>query len=230
MRTTYFAIILSLEVTTLSALSLPPFLTKRWGPWMPDIGDNWQTVFDGPFKFPQSLDPDVSVYGLDLWSNNKPTVKKLQKSGKHVICSFSSGTVKPSDPDRKSFVKKDIGTQTDLPNGEKWVNVKSRGVRKTITKRVKVAADKGCNAISPRNTNAYDLDTVFNLSEDDEIDYIEFLANEAAKYHMSTGVDIGATAIDLQDIVSFFIGEACDDSSGDTDGSDDSEGGDGSDD
>jgi hypothetical protein len=47
---------------------------------------------------------------------------------------------------------------------------------------------------------------------------------------MSVGVDIGAIAVDLQDIASFFIGGTCDDSSGGSDNSDDSDDGDGSDD
>ncbi|KAF5985624.1 endo alpha polygalactosaminidase precursor [Fusarium coicis] len=224
MKTTYLAMIFSLEVATLNALSFPSFLTKRWDPETPDTGDNWQPVLDGPFKFPKggvnSLNPDITVYGLDLWSNNKFTIKRLQRAGKHVICSFSGGTERPSDPDRKGFFKRDIGTRMDWLNGERWINVNSQRVRKTIAKRVKLASDKGCNAISPRNTNAYDEGTGFSLSEDDEINYIGFLADEAAKYQMSIGVDIGAIALDLHDIASFFIGGTCDDSSGGSDNSD----------
>ncbi|KAF4342748.1 endo alpha polygalactosaminidase precursor [Fusarium beomiforme] len=232
MKSIYIATVLLFKIASINAFSLPSFLAKRKDIWTPDTGDNWQPVLDGPFKFPKggvrSLDPDISVYGLDLWSNNKFTINRLQKAGKHVICSFSGGTVRAKDSDKKSFFKRDIGNPVDGSDGEKWLNVRSQRVRKAMAKRVKLASDKGCDAISPLNTNAYDDDTGFELSEDDEIDYVGFLVDEAAKYQMSVGVEIGSIIADIQDVASFFIGGSCDDysSDGDGDNGDDDDSGD----
>lgn len=97
---------------------------------------------------------DARVWDVDLFDTPATTISALKVAGKIVICYFSAGTAEDWREDYKDFATGDLGkVLPDWPN-EKWVKTGSQGVRDIMAKRIKLAADKGCDAIDPDNTGA----------------------------------------------------------------------------
>lgn len=67
----------------------------------------------------------------------------------------------------------------DCWEGEKWLNTIHAGVRSIMANRVKLAEEKGCQAVDPDNIDGYLHATNFDLTIADTKDYLIFLANEA---------------------------------------------------
>jgi hypothetical protein len=127
-------------------------------PWIPSIGQSWQIVLNAPIKINPSnpeITPDVDIYTIDLFDNSAATVAALHKLGKKVIAYFSAGTYEEWRPDAKKFDKADLGKPMDDWPGERWLNLKSEGVREIMRERIRLAADKGFDAVDPDNVDGY---------------------------------------------------------------------------
>jgi hypothetical protein len=98
---------------------------------------------------------DAPVWDIDLFDNPATTIQSLKAAGKVVICYFSAGTAEDWREDYKNFVPADLGkVLPEWPN-ERWLRTGSQAVRTLMAKRIKLAADKGCDAIDPDNTDGY---------------------------------------------------------------------------
>lgn len=117
-------------------------------------GQKFQIILLGiPDMTKTPLPPtDAPVWDIDLFDNPASTVATLQAAGKTVICYFSAGTAEDWRDDYKSFASADLGkVLPEWPN-EKWIRTGSQSIRNIMAKRIKIAADKGCDAIDPDNT------------------------------------------------------------------------------
>lgn len=125
--------------------------------WQPEVGATWQIILRHPLDLssPSSLSPDVDVYDLDLYDNDAEVFAELQRMGKKVICYFSAGSYEDYRPDSEDFDEKDLGDELDGWPGERWVNISSPRIRDIMVKRIKLASDKGCDAIDPDNVDGY---------------------------------------------------------------------------
>lgn len=101
------------------------------------------------------MTPDVPIWDMDLFENSKSTITAMQKGGKKVICYFSAGSWENWRKDKDSFPKKDLGKVMDGWPDERWVNISSVAVRAIMAQRIKLAAEKGCDAIDPDNMDGY---------------------------------------------------------------------------
>ncbi|KAJ4012634.1 hypothetical protein NW752_008347 [Fusarium irregulare] len=187
---------------------------KRKTLWKPEAGTKWEIILSEVFKLPKGgaskLDSTVPVYDLDLFENEKSTFSAMQKAGKRVICYFSAGSWENWRDDKDEFPKKDLGKTMDGWPDEKWVNISSPAVRAIMTKRIKVAADKGCDAIDPDNMDGYQNENGLGLTEADTISYVKFLSAEAAKYNMVMGMKNGGDVTEeVLPYVAFCINESC---------------------
>lgn len=100
---------------------------------------------------------DAAVCDIDLFDNPASTMLSLKGAGKIVICYFSAGTAEDWRDDYKDFSAADLGkVLPDWPN-EKWIRTGSQQIRIIMAKRIKLAADKGCDAIDPDNTGTWQL-------------------------------------------------------------------------
>lgn len=82
-------------------------------------------------------------------------MKALKAAGKIVVCYFSAGTAEDWRSDYRDFAASDVGkVLPEWPN-EKWIRVGSQSIRNIMTKRIKLAAEKGCDAIDPDNTGTF---------------------------------------------------------------------------
>ncbi|KAH7268294.1 glycoside hydrolase superfamily [Fusarium solani] len=183
---------------TRHAQSLSPRgVTTRKELWKPKVGTPWQIVLSEVIKIPKggakNLKPNVPIYDVDLFENSKETFDALHKAGKYVICYFSAGSWENWRDDRKSFQKKDLGKTLSGWPDEKYVNINSPSVRAIMAKRIKLAAEKGCDAIDPDNLDGYQADNGLGLTEANTISYVKFLSKEAAKYRITTGMKNGGS-------------------------------------
>lgn len=131
--------------------------TKRAEKWQPEVGASWQIVLYGAIDLsdPASLEPDVDIYDLDLYENDAEVFSQLQSMGKKIICYFSGGSYEDWRPDAGDFKSDDLGAPLDGWEGENWIDLNSENVRKIMTKRIELAAEKGCDAIDPDNVDGY---------------------------------------------------------------------------
>ena len=117
-------------------------------------GQKFQIILTGtPDTSKSPLPPiDAPVWDVDLFDNDAATIKSLKASGKIVICYFSAGTREDWRDDAKDFPAADQGkVLPEWPN-EKWIRTGSTKIREIMAKRIKIGADKGCDAIDPDNT------------------------------------------------------------------------------
>lgn len=187
--------------------------TPRPSMWLPSVGSSWQIVLLKPIKADSNGDftPDnVDVYDLDVFDNNVTTFKTLQDAGKKVICYFSAGSYENWRPDKDLWNQDDLGKELDGWPGERWVKLSSPTVRNVMKKRVALAASKGCDAIDPDNVDGYQNDNGLGLTEQDSIDFMRFIAEEAKGYNMSTGLkNAGDIIPKVLDVVHFSVNEQC---------------------
>lgn len=135
--------------------------------WQPSVNATWQIVLQGSIKLDNTTtapDPDVSIFDLDLFTNDAATFKTLQNDGKKVICYFSAGSYENFRPDKDRFKASDLGKTLDGWPNEKWLNLSSSNVRSIMSDRIKLASSKGCDAIDPDNVDGYVSRLLFFLS------------------------------------------------------------------
>jgi hypothetical protein len=128
-----------------SALTLP----RQASVWKPSQGTKWQINLEGTLTSTASV-PDAEVWDLDLFNTANTTISSFKSSGKKVICYFSAGTTEPNRLDLGVIPKGDRGARlTDWP--ENWLNLRSEIVWNVMKERIRVAKEKGCDAIDPDN-------------------------------------------------------------------------------
>jgi len=100
---------------------------------------------------------------------------------------------------------------------ENWVDIKSNAVWQVMKERIKMASDKGCDAIDPDNMDGYDNmikntkgGALTKFSENDSVKYLKYMADEAAKLNMSTGLKNSLSIIPkVSTYVQFAVNEEC---------------------
>lgn len=126
--------------------------------WQPAVNSTWQIVLKEPIKISadnKTTDPDVEIFDIDLFTNSNDTIRLLHDLGKKVICYFSGGSYEPYRPDSAQFRSQDMGKSLDGWEDEKWIDIRSDSVRDIMAARIKLAKDKGCDAIDPDNVDGY---------------------------------------------------------------------------
>jgi hypothetical protein len=159
-------------------MNSPPFLVKAlllllWSSFVvPSLGQNLTFTRGQKFQIILMGVPDISkmplpptdapVWDIDLFDSPASTIKTLKAAGKIVICYFSAGTAEDWRDDYRDFQASDLGkVLPEWPN-EKWIRTGTQSIRNIMSKRIKLAADKGCDAIDPDNTGTQQR--IFQLS------------------------------------------------------------------
>ena len=167
--------------------SLPPNATNPANStyWKPQKGTSWQIVLLYALN---DTSPDVEVYDIDLFDNNKTVVDRLHNDGRKVICYFSAGSYENWRPDKEKFNSNDLGKTLDGWPNERWLDIKSDNVRKIMVSRIQMAKDMNCDGVDPDNVDGYDNDNGLDLTSENSADFMNFLADEAHKRNMSIGL------------------------------------------
>ncbi|KAL4810196.1 glycoside hydrolase superfamily [Aspergillus unguis] len=175
--------------------------------WQPAVGTSWQIVLRYALN---DTSVDADVYDIDLFDNKKSTMDQLHSDGRKVICYFSAGTYEDWRSDADDFPDSDKGKPLDEWEGESWVDITSSKIRAIMTARLDIAQEKGCDGVDPDNVDGYDNDNGLGLSEDDTVDYMEFLARESRKRGLSIGLkNAGAVIPRVIGDMQWSVNEQC---------------------
>ena len=205
--------------------------------WQPEVGSAWQIVLSQELDVDTSsgsLVPDVAVYDIDLFNNPVETIEQLHDLDKRVICYFSAGSYEDWRDDEGDFEEEDLGAELDGWPGERWLRTDSENVREIMKRRLDLAEEKGCDAVDPDNVDGYvslipmstspvllydhslintaiqQNENGLSLTEEDAIDYVTFLADEASSRGLAMGLkNAGSIIPDVIDKVQFSVNEQC---------------------
>ncbi|KAI0020734.1 glycoside hydrolase superfamily [Xylariomycetidae sp. FL0641] len=190
------------------ATSLPT-ATNATGLLQPAVGTSW----DYPLGYtltPAAANASTQFYVVDLENTPAATVAALAAAGHDVVCYFSAGSVEAYRPDAGAFPSDAVGQTLDGWPDERWLDVRSPGVREVMTKRITNAKDKGCQGIDPDNVDGYDNDSGFPLTQADAVDYVRFLAQTARAHGLATGLkNAGDIVESVTDVAAWAVVEQC---------------------
>lgn len=152
----------------------------------------------------------ATVYDIDLYDTPASTIQSLASRGKVVHCYFSAGSAENWRPDYSKFPSAGLGKNMDGWPGEKWVDVRSAGVRAVLLARMDLAKSKGCAGIDPDNVDGYAHPTGFPLKQSDSIEFIKWLAAEGHKRGLTVGLKNGLEILaQVGAAVDWAINEQC---------------------
>ncbi|GAB7362478.1 hypothetical protein MBLNU230_g2800t1 [Neophaeotheca triangularis] len=190
-----------------------PLPTGSGEVWQPEVGSSWQIVLHDPIELSEdatSIEPDVDVFDIDLFTNDKSTIDTLHRLGKRVICYFAAGSYEPYRPDSSDFKSSDMGKTMDGWEDEKWLDLNSKNVRSIMAKRIALAQDKGCDAVDPDNVDGYNNENGLGLTQQDTIDFMKYLSEEAASVGLAIGLKNAAEVVtEVEPMVQFVVNEQC---------------------
>ncbi|KAF2484212.1 glycoside hydrolase superfamily [Neohortaea acidophila] len=122
-------------------------------------------------------------------------VQAFKAKGHKVICYFSAGTWEKWRADADQFPAAALGrTVGGWPN-ERWLNTSNPEVRDIMVARMKVGQAKGCDGVDPDNIDGYENNTGFDITEDQAVDYVQFLQRTANSLGMAAGLKNGGDII-----------------------------------
>ncbi len=103
---------------------LPPPPTEVW---IPPLNTSWQ------WQLTDSIDEsiDVDMYDIDLFDVPIETIGSLRAGGKKVICYISAGSLETWRPDIANFPAEAIGNDYAGWPGEKWIDIRHKGIRRS---------------------------------------------------------------------------------------------------
>lgn len=160
--------------------------------WQPAVGVKWQIELLYPLN---NTKIDADVYDIDVFDTPKSTISDLQSMNRKVICYFSAGTYENWRSDADDFLSSDKGSNLDDWPGERWIDTNSENVRKIMQARLDLAKEKGCDGVDPDNIDAYDNSNGLKLTQDDAIDFVNWLAGQAHSRGLSVGLKNGGAII-----------------------------------
>ncbi|KAA8576804.1 hypothetical protein MFRU_014g00980 [Monilinia fructicola] len=193
------------------SLPPPPTNVSYWAP-NTNASNTWNinllTQLD-----PVNIYPNTTIYDIDLFlsTNSTPSIIRTLHSKSHkVICYFSAGTIETFRPDTDRFLPSDYGKQLPDWHNEYWANISSPNVRSIMLSRLDLAVNQSCDAVDPDNVDGYSNDNGLGLTEDDSIDFMQWLAGEAHGRGMGIGLKNAGEIIDrVLDNVQFAVNEQC---------------------
>lgn len=164
------------DQATIAISSTPARKMAAYGTWWhPVLTDTWQWQLQGTIK----TSYDANIYDVDLFTTTDATLTTLRSQGRKIMCYFSAGSSEDWRADYKKFAAADKGAVLDGWEGERWVNIRSQGVRSIMQARLDVAVSRGCDGVEPDNVDGYANRNGLKLTATDQLDYNRFLATEA---------------------------------------------------
>ncbi|KAK5209040.1 hypothetical protein LTR41_005439 [Exophiala xenobiotica] len=180
------------------------------GLWQPVVGVSWNYQLGQPVTTPANIPSTPKVWDIDLFDNNAANIKAMRNKGHKVICYFSAGSYEDWRPDASNFNASDLGNDLDGWPGEKWLDIGSKNVRNIMKSRLDLAVKKGCDGVDPDNVDGYDNDNGLGLTDEDSINYMIFLANQAHSRNLSIGLKNAGGIIDgVIDCMEWSVNEQC---------------------
>ncbi|WP_245231820.1 endo alpha-1,4 polygalactosaminidase [Streptomyces novaecaesareae] len=153
---------------------------------------------------------DVPVYDIDGFENDASVVAALHAKGRKVICYINAGSWENFRPDSATFAKTLQGSDTGW-KGEKWFDIRKLDELKPLmATRFDMCRSKGFDAIEPDTIEAYNQNSGFPLTPDDQLKYNRMLAQLAHERGLAIGLknDLDQIPALLPDF-DFAVNEEC---------------------
>ncbi|KAI0455389.1 glycoside hydrolase superfamily [Xylaria acuta] len=175
----------------------------------PTVGTTW----DYPLGFSlttANANKSTAFYPVDLENTSANTIGALKSAGHTIVCYFSAGSVEDYREDAGEFPASAVGNTLDGWPDEKWVDHRNAEVREIMATRIRSAADKGCVGVDPDNIDGYANDSGFDLTEDDTVDYVQYLAETAHAAGLAYGLKNSGAIVDrVVGVAEWAINEEC---------------------
>ena len=174
--------------------------------WKPTAGTTWQWQLTG--NIDQSI--EVAVYDIDGFDNDASVVKALHDKGRKVICYLSVGSYEDWRPDASKFPAAVLGKDYPGWPGEKFVDIRAKALRDIMATRFDMCKQKGFDGVEPDNMDVYSDDSGFPLTEQDGVDYANWMATEIHARGMNIGQkNASELAKKLQPTFEWVLTEDC---------------------
>ena len=124
---------------------------------------------------------------------------------------MSAGSSENWRPDFKNFPKSVLGKNMDGWVGEKWLDIRNiTALGPIMTARLDQCKAKGFDAVEFDNVDGYSNASGFSLTNNDQLKYNIFLANEAHKRGLTVGLknDLDQVSV-LSNYFDFAVNEQC---------------------
>ncbi|MFF2043002.1 endo alpha-1,4 polygalactosaminidase [Kitasatospora sp. NPDC058170] len=174
--------------------------------WQPAPGLAWQWQLGGGVD--QSV--DVPVYDIDGFETDASVVAALHAKGRKVICYINAGSWEDFRPDAAAFAKALQGGSNGW-KGEKWFDIRKLDQLKPLmAARFDMCRSKGFDAVEPDTIEAYNQNSGFPLTADDQLRYNRMLASLAHERGLAIGLknDLDQIPALLADF-DFAVNEEC---------------------
>jgi hypothetical protein len=176
--------------------------------WKPQVGTTWQIELSDPVD--DTTLNNTSVFDIDLFLNPVSVITTLHTLNRKVICYFSAGVYEATRPDAALFQSSDLGNFIADVLGERWIDTNSASVRTIMLARIALAAANGCDGIDPGHVDGYNNANGFDLTTEDAINYITFLADAAHSRGLAIGLrNSGEVISDVLPLMEWEINEQC---------------------
>jgi hypothetical protein len=171
------------------------------------------TTFDYALGFNLTVpiaNASTTFYSTDLQNTAGDTIVALTAAGHYVACYFSAGSIESYRPDADQIPSEAVGNVMEGWPDEKWLDVRNAGVRSVMTSRLKLAQSKGCHGVDADNIDGYANDSGFDMSEDDAVNYVQFLATQANGLGLAYGLKNGGDLISrVLNVSAWVVNEQC---------------------
>ncbi|WP_341845478.1 endo alpha-1,4 polygalactosaminidase [Kitasatospora purpeofusca] len=174
--------------------------------WQPTPGLAWQWQLGGGVD--QSV--DVPVYDIDGFETDASVVAALHAKGRKVICYINAGSWEDFRPDAAAFAQALQGSGNGW-KGEKWFDIRKLDQLKPLmAARFDMCRQKGFDAVEPDTIEAYNQNSGFPLTADDQLRYNRMLATLAHERGLAIGLknDLDQVPALLGDF-DFAVNEEC---------------------
>lgn len=166
----------------------------------------WQWQLSGSIN----TEYDVQVYDVDLFDTPEETIQLLKGQEKWVICYFSAGSWEDWREDADSFPQNVLGQTLSGWPDEKWLDIRSQALRSIMMARLDLALSKGCDGVEPDNVDAYQNDSGFALTAQNQMDYNLFLVEQSHLRGLLIGLKNNLEqVVDQQPYFDFAVNEQC---------------------
>ena len=153
---------------------------------------------------------DVQMYDVDLVDTPQAVIDELHTAGRTVICYFSAGSWEDWRADAGDFPTEAIGKTMEGWEDEKWIDIRSDGVRAVMRTRLDLAVTKNCDGVEPDNMDGYVNDTGFDLDGYDQLDYNAYIAEQAHSRGLSVGLKNDVDQLEvLEPCYDWALNEEC---------------------
>jgi hypothetical protein len=143
---------------------------RMGGPiWRPRIGQRVQVILDQRVVRLRPSAPlvpaDADIWDVDLFDTPRETISVLHQKGKRVMCYLSVGGSESWRPDFLTIPQSDLGDIMPKWKGERYMDLRSPTVWTLMQNRVRMAYEKGCDALDPDNVGMVTSHIVQSFSD-----------------------------------------------------------------